>query len=366
MIFELMDFSARGIPVHSHTFNSTTIAKVKNSKELRQLLDDPWFESETIIIKPNWVSTEPADFTDARTMRMLFEALDSRIVVTESHMLLRSMNLYPGGKSFTVGGKEVNWKWLLKGDGWKWLIENPDWQWFKEDGHWEQIKEEEKFFLDKYGFTDLFKEFDVTFINVTEEVWNNRISDPDDVKRSVEARFKPVQFEKLYGMIPRQLFELRGSTFISLAKLKSYASFTMKNLFGMIPDPLRPRWHGVNNLTSTRNIVDVNKIYHSLFNVYGICEALFETAVPHPEGKHQGFYTGKYNVIEGPGVVVMGRDLVSLDALLLHLTEGSIMVSPPLNQKPIELAEKELGFIDQGVLKDAKTKVGSWLSPISA
>ena len=47
-----------------HQFGETTIAKVSNPGELRQLLVDPWFESETIIIKPNWVSNESADFTD--------------------------------------------------------------------------------------------------------------------------------------------------------------------------------------------------------------------------------------------------------------------------------------------------------------
>jgi len=273
------------------------------------------------------------------------------------------MNLHTEGRNFTVRDKEVDWKWLLRGDGWNWLTENPDWGWFKESEHWDQIKEEEKVFLDKYGFTDLFREFGVTYINVTEEVWNGRIADPEDVKRSVKAQFQPVQLEKLYSLVPKKLYALRGSTFISLAKLKSYASFTMKNLFGMIPDPLRPWWHGPEGSRITTSIVDINKIYHSLFNVYGICEALFSMAIPHPEGKFQGVYTGKYNVVNGPGVVVMGRNLVSLDAMLLHLTEGSIVVSPPLNQAPIELAEKEFGSIDGEALKEAEMKVGSWLSP---
>ena len=59
----------------------------------------------------------------------------------------------------------------------------------------------------------------------------------------------------------------------------------------------------------------------------------------------------------------MGRDLVSLDAMLLHLTEDSIVVIPPLNQAPIDLAEREFGSIDKEALKEAEMKVGSWLSP---
>jgi hypothetical protein len=263
-----------------HRFGQTTIAKVSDSNELRQILIDPWLESETIIIKPNWVSSEPADFTDSETLKMMLEALDSHIVITESHQINRSLNLLEEGMSFTVGDKEVNWKWLLKGDGWNWLIKNPDWDWFKRGGHWDQIKKEDKAFLDEQGFTDLFKEFDVNYINVTDEVWSGSIADPTEVKRLVETRFKPVKTDKLYSMVPKKLYDLRGSTFISFAKLKTYASFTMKNLFGMIPDPIRSWWHGPKNSRIATSIVDTNKVYHSLFNVYGICEALNITAVP--------------------------------------------------------------------------------------
>jgi len=107
------------MPVLHHRFGKTTIAKVSDSDELRQMLVDPWLESETIIIKPNWVSNEPASFTDSETLRMLLEALDSHITVTESHMIGRSLNILKEGMSFTVEDKEVNWEWLFKGEGWK-------------------------------------------------------------------------------------------------------------------------------------------------------------------------------------------------------------------------------------------------------
>jgi hypothetical protein len=62
--------------------------------------------------------------------------------------------------------------WLNKGAGWRWLIENPDWGWFRDSGHWDHIKKEEKVFLDENGFMDLFQEFDVSYVNVTDEVWS--------------------------------------------------------------------------------------------------------------------------------------------------------------------------------------------------
>ncbi|MFQ6124524.1 MAG: hypothetical protein ACE5R6_07975 [Candidatus Heimdallarchaeota archaeon] len=168
-----------------YKFNQTTIAKVSDSGELRRMLVDPWLKSEAIIIKPNWVTNEPANFTDSETLRMMFEVIDSHIVVTESHILLRRAR---EGMNFIVGDKTVNWKWLLMGESWNWLIANPNWDWFRKGGHWDRIKKEDKAFLDEQGFTDLFKEFNVSYINVTDEVWNGRITDPTKVK----SQWRPV------------------------------------------------------------------------------------------------------------------------------------------------------------------------------
>jgi hypothetical protein len=88
--------------IRQHKFGSTTIAKVTNVDDWKQLLVDPWLKSETIIIKPNWVVNVPSIFTDAEDLKTLFEALDSKLVVTESHMINRSMNLLKKGMPFTV------------------------------------------------------------------------------------------------------------------------------------------------------------------------------------------------------------------------------------------------------------------------
>ena len=348
-----------------YQFGPTTVAKVKDSGELKQLLIDPWFDSENIIIKPNWVSTDPGEFTDAETLRILFEALDARIIVTESYSLLRSMNILKEGLSFTARDRVVNWKWLLKGDGWTWLTENEDWDWFIQGGHWEQIRQEDQAFRDRYGFTDLFNEFNVTYINVTEEVWSGRIADPAAVKQSVESRFRPVHIEKLYRMVPKALYDLRGSTFVSFARLKMYASYTFKNLFGMIPDPLRPWWHGPEGCSILHSIVDINKVYHALFNVYGICEALNLTAYIHPDGQYEGVYAGKYNITEGSGVIVFGRDLVSIDAMLLNLSDPSIRWTADFNRASIELAEDEFGLVDRKAIEESRKKVQHWISPLA-
>jgi len=348
-----------------YKFGPTTLAKLKHPNELGKLLDDPLLKSETVIIKPNWVSTQPGDFTDADTLRVLLEALDARVVVTESYCLARSMNRLRQGLGFPIEGKAVNWNWLLKGDGWKWLIENPDWDWFKRGEHWKHIILEDQAFIDEYGFADLFSEFNITYINATEEVWNGRTADPAEVKMIAESRYKPVQNEKLYGMVPAKLFNLRNSTFISFTRMKMYASYTVKNLFGMIPDPLRPYWHGPDNSTIVQSIIDINKIYHSLFNILGICEAIFTFPLIHPEGKYEGIYSGRYNIYEGSGFVGLGRNLAALDALLLYLSDPSIRLIAEFNRALVDLAENELGLaVAKDVFEEARAKVGNWISPL--
>ena len=188
------------MPIPHHRIGQTTIARVKGSDDLKRIMNDPLLESETVIIKPNWVTSERAAYTEADSFRTILETLDSRIVVTESHMIARAPSFFrDGGPSFLVGEKEVNWKWLLKGEGWNWLAENRDWDWFKKNGHWDQLKKEDQAFLDKYGFTDIFNEFDAIYINVTEEVWKDRTADPDEIKKIVESQFSPVHTEEIYN-----------------------------------------------------------------------------------------------------------------------------------------------------------------------
>ncbi len=341
--------------ITQHLFGKTTIAKLSDSYKLDQILVDPWFESETIIIKPNWVSTMPGHFTSLKTLRLLLESLDSKIVVTESSTHVFNEPL-EDGLNFIAEGKEVNWKWLLAGHGWKWLIKNPSWEWFKRDGHWDLLKKGDKIFLDQNGFTDLFKEFNVKYINVTDEIWSDRIADQTEVKKAVEKSFKSVQIDKLYNMIPKKLYDLRGSMFISLAKLKHYATFTMKNIFGMIPDPLRPWWHGTKDVLLSKSIIDINKIYHALFNVYGICEALYTRSVPHSKGKFVDQYSGlRYSIIEDLGFISFGRDLVSLDAILGNLAG----FDPKSFNDYINLAEKEFGPYDKEAFNESKLKLGN-------
>lgn len=336
-------------------FGPVTLARARSAADLKRLLRDPWLEADRIIIKPNWAGTDLGVFTDSDTLRMLLEVLDSEIIIAEAYQINRTTVEKSGDIRFSVEGKERNWHWLLKG-GWRWVQRNPSWDWFREKGLWDQIRTMDKWFLDEYGFTDLFNEFGVEYINVTEEVWQGRTIDPQQVKKTVEAKFSPVFTDKLYGCVPRKLFDLRGSTFVSFAKVKHYASFTLKNVFGLIPDPLRAWWHGPKNERFDQSINDVNKIYASLFNMYGICEALRYTAVSHPEGEF-GEPRMKYNVAKDLGIVSFGRHLVSVDAALF-----SLLGLDPQKIEYLKLGEEAFGSFDRTIVETARISTGDWFA----
>jgi len=286
-----------------------TVAHIDPSKGIRELLDDALLKSETVIVKPNLVEAAPGAHTESDVLRMLFEALDSKIIVVEGYQIHRLTREIEGSTGFKVKGSEVNWNWL-KHKGWSWLEKNPDWGWFMDHGYLDRIREDDQAFLDERGFTELFEEYGAEYINVTEEVWRGRAVEPETIKGIVEARYPPVKTPRLYGFVPRKLFDLRGAPYVSFSKLKNYATFTLKNAFGLVPDPIRAWWHGPKNSRFDDSIVDINKVYHSLFDAVGMFESLSETRYPQKAGTFQ------FDLGPGPGVLAVSRDLVSMDEAL--------------------------------------------------
>lgn len=337
-----------------HRIGPTTIAKVKTAVELKLALNDPWLESETIIVKPNWVQLLPATYTDAETLRKLFEVLDSKILVVEGSQIHRCPLGDEPGPEFVADGKERDWKWLMTG-GWGWLTNNPDWSWFREGSHREYYIEMEKRFLDDYGFTDLFKEFNAEYMNVTNEIWDGRIVDPKVVKKAVKSRYPPVFHDEMYGFLPKKLYDLRGSTLISFSKLKQYATFTFKNMFGLIPDPIRAWWHGPKNKRMNPSIIGINQIYNTFFNIYGIVEAMKNTARLSKEGKVSipGF---KYDVVNDYGIIATGKSLVELDTIMCNGGGFGLKDATYLQE-----AEKIWGPIVSERVEEASNIVKTWL-----
>lgn len=118
-------------------------------------------------------------------------------------------------------------------------------------------------------------------------------------------------------------------------------------------------WHGSKNSMLAKSIVAINKIYHSLFNVYGICEALNNTGILHPEGRFEDIFKHKYNIIEGLGGCDLWQRPRVLDAILCNLAGFDFKGFNTY----INVAEEEFGAYDKEALKESKMKVVDWLSP---
>ena len=242
-------------------------------------------------------------------------------------------------------------------------MEHPGWDWMKEQGRWDQVRKQDKWFLDTYGFSDLFDECGVEYVNVTEEIWQGRTGDARMIKEAVEARFSPVFKKQLYGYVPAKLYKLQNATFISFGNVKgiggTYPSLTMKNLFGLIPDPLRSWWHGPGDGWLSRSIADITKVYATLFNVFGICEAIRHATVSHPDGDVKTPW-GNYNIARDLGVVALGRNLVTVDAILC-----SLIGVDPEKVSYLELGEEVFGAYSRHDIDEAKAEAADWFPMVA-
>jgi len=262
-------------------------------------------------VKPNWYSPHPANYTDAHALGLLMDAVDAHFTVVEGHSLDRQ----DGSLKYTVGGEEVDWRWIMR---------HPDWGWMMEEGRLERLRAQERWFMDTHGFTDLLDSHGAEYLNVTEEIWGRRALDPRVVRERVESKHSPAKFSQVYGFMPRRLASLEGSTLISLGRVKGYGgeypSLTMKNMFGLIPDPMRSWWHGPDNSRLDDSVIDAIKLYSSYFRLYGVCEAFRNMTVSDPQGEVKTSWGG-YGIREVDGFAVHGPNLLDVDAATCGLIE---------------------------------------------
>jgi hypothetical protein len=316
----------------------STFSRVDTPADFTNLLKENLPDSDPLIVKADWVAMEEASPRSLEALRCVAEAARGRVIVAEGHLLWRPRELEPNGLRFMADGVELDWNGLLEGKGWRWLLKNPDWGWFIDGPHWSHLMREERLWLKKFGYLDFFKDHDIEYVNATDEVWAGRVADKRIVKEAVESRFPPVFTDKLYGFVPEKLFRYRGSSLVSLSKRKEYQSFTMKNMFGLIPDPVRAWWHGSGNRRLARSILDINKVYGSLFELVGIFEA------PRSDGSNP--FTRD---------VAVSGCIAQLDAMLNHVTGFDIEKAAYISS-----GNNMFGAFDSELLKEARAYLRDW------
>lgn len=265
-------------------------AKVKSFEEFKDFIKSLDIKADVFVIKPNWVEPSKGQYTEVLPLQWLFDCLDGKKIIIESHTAWRNKLLLETGE----------------------VIVDAD----NVDQKRDFLRENDKWFLESTGLKQLLEKYNVEYVNVTEEVWKGEVVDAEIIKGIVEEKFPTVQHKELYGVIPKKIFGLKSAVLIDLAKIKTdggvVMSLSTKNLFGLIPDPKRsPKYHDHEKKILPYAILDINKIYRALFKTIFINEGIFTVADgPSPE---QG------RLKENLNLIVAGHNSIDVDLVTAKL-----------------------------------------------
>lgn len=211
-----------------------------------------------VIIKPNWSSSRI--YTEARILDWILSSIKDEVIVVESYAMWRNEIFLDPNQI-----RDNNFLELLRKQK-------------KED-----LRENDKWFLKFSEIQEVLDKHNVEYLNISEELWADRICNSKLVENEVENQFSSLSDEIPPIPVPTSIFDMKGGTILNLAKPKrtlkdNFVSLSLKNMFGMIPTPWRRKYHGANEELLTQSIIDINKIYHSLFDVVNIIEGVFTTS----------------------------------------------------------------------------------------
>jgi uncharacterized protein (DUF362 family) len=231
-----------------------------------------------VVIKPNWGFS--LIFTEADILDWTLEAIDGDAIVIESYGWARCREAVEKRKYGPFSRKA--------------------------------LREADKWFLKYSGIDKVLEKYDTEYLNITEEVWAGRVVEEDTIHAIVEDSYAPLQMKETGSYVPQRVYDLSDGAFLNLSKLKFMGadiviSLTLKNLFGMIPGPDRGKFHGEMNKAMNPSIIDMNKIYRSLFKIKGVVEGVLTAS--------RGM-TLDPQVFKNHGVVWTCDDTLELDAVV--------------------------------------------------
>ncbi|MGI9859854.1 DUF362 domain-containing protein [Moorella naiadis] len=289
-----------------------------NCDQLRTFLNANLPVDNIYLIKPNWFDPRPGSFTSAATLDLISSALPGKKIIIEGHSHSRndlSLKITP---------------------------ENMD-------NQREWIRAQEKKYLDRTGIAEVLARHKIEYINITEEFWAGKVMPGERIKLQVKKNFGPLVYPEFYTFIPEKLFALRNHTLIDLAKIKICSptskdfSLSLKNLFGLIPYPSRLKYH--TNLPQA--IIDINKVYCSLFNVIAVIEGINEAVVFNKTGPYQTPWS-HFDVLKDLGLVITSDNLVTADVFC-----GRLLGQDLLSRTLIKLGQQTFGPVVHDLLAQA-------------
>jgi sirohydrochlorin ferrochelatase len=284
--------SAEPSPAIWHAGNGV-IAQVPDRDAMAETLSRilPPGKPERVLVKVTLHGYATGTYTDPAALDLLLSALPAPAIILEGHTSSRNLTA-------------------------------PDFDWeteARENRAW--IRQQDAEYLRRTGLTGVLARHNAQYVNVTEAFWDGECACRCEVEREVQ-----LGHPELADFMPQVLLQFRGCPLISFAKVKGATRLGISNLFGLIPDPLRSRWHGPNIIWFARVCCDIAKLYGAFFGLYGVVEGLF-TAV---RWNRQGIYRsrwGNYDLIQNAGIVTASRGLVSADILASRMQGQDVLRS---------------------------------------
>lgn len=275
------------------TLDSTIIGKISTQSEIDEVIKSLNITSSNVIIKPNWVDADLGSHIEADVLDLIFTSLkDKKIYIVESYTFWRTEKMLQTGEDY-FSSKEAT-------------IETGK-------QHWDHFKTQDLWFLKHTGIDRVIAKHQVEYINITNEIWSENIADPAIVKSIVDTKFGALDNQALYGLVPSKMLDLQGSDYISLAKLKGDTdyglSLSIKNTFGLIPDPHRVvKYHGeTGSKQLVDNIIDINKIYQALFTPHFIIDGIFSASI-------MDWDLIKSHLLSNLNIIIAGNDGYQVDS----------------------------------------------------
>ena len=281
------------------------------------------------IVKPNWISADYGHFTDPQILEWTLRFLDraGEAVLVESYSVRNTMSL-PDFKPGQVLSEAER----------------------------KRLRESEEDYLRRTGTRRVLDELGIEYVNVAEEFLEGRTVNREIVKDAVERKYPSVLRGELYSFVPEKLYELRRGTFISLAKFKLFFTMCTKNMFGLIPEYVGygerlEAYHGEAYKDLAQNIIDVNKVYRSIFHVVGLVEGVNSLTynMHAKDAKYKAAFGYRYDVLEDKGLIYYGDDLSWLDAFI-HQQCGKT----PHKEPHLSLAAQTFGEWPPELIAEAK------------
>lgn len=305
------------------TIGSAHLAKITNQADMDKFVKTLELRSKYLVIKPNWVQAREGTYTDAKVLDMFLTSAKRKAVIVESYTFWRT-DKYVAGKGDYFSSNEATLSTGKK--------------------HWKHFKKQDKWFLSATGIGEVLKKHKAKYINITNEVWSGNTISAEKIKALVESRYEPVEMIELYSYVPDKLYKLRGSDFISFSKAKrelEYAfTLSTKNLFGLIPDPSRyPKYHGESDKKLSQNILDINKIYRSIFVCHFVIDGVFTASNAQS--------MQKVKCIRNWGYILGGKNSIEADMIVAKLLQSD---ASKATINTLEASENVLGKFDKRLI----------------